>query len=412
MTALLNNVRTLAIVCSQWGDTGKGKFVDYFAHEWADIIARGTGGANAGHTIEAGGKRLIVHLVPSGIMCPGKINVIGNGVVLDPRQLARELSELRAGNIDYEDRLIIAQNAKLVLPQHLVLDKMRGIVAGKGKIGTTGRGIGPAYAHYYDRFGLFVNDLLNRDVFVDRLDQNLAECKALLKGYDRPDELKKIMSKPDLGSGMFYSAKDIFDRDNIVAAYLASARELESMVTDTDAFLRESVGRKNILAEGAQGLLLSILFGTYPFVTSSDCSDQGLATGIGLRHRDIDKTLAIVKAFLMTRVGEGAFPTEMGGAKSAFWCGGEAERIAREEGFSSVEEMEVAKYSSLKWDEPNEFLLGIISRLTGKESASPSRLAGSAIATIRRARHWQYRHNPDQARCHGHVSGDKGLQRV
>ncbi len=362
---LLDNVKTLAIVCSQWGDTGKGKFVDYFAHEWADIIARGTGGANAGHTIEADGKKLIAHLVPSGIMCPGKINIIGNGVVLDPRQLSRELSELRAGNIDYEGRLYIAHNAKLVLPQHIAIDRMQN--SGPGKIGTTGRGIGPTYAQYYDRLALFVNDLQNPDIFVERLRESLRESTALIRGYGDLEAFEQIMQHRDLGSGSFYSPTKLFDIDAISQAYLATALELESMIMDTDALIRESLGRKNILAEGAQGLLLSIDFGTYPFVTSSDCSDQGLARGIGLCHRDIDQTLAIVKAFCMTRVGEGPFPTEMGGLRSDLWCGNEAVETATTEGFKSVKEWEAIKFAHLTLDEPDEFDLGIAARIAGNE---------------------------------------------
>lgn len=363
---LLENVNTLAIVCSQWGDTGKGKFVDYFA-DWADIIARGTGGANAGHTIEADGKKIIVHLVPSGIMRPGKINVIGNGVVLDPRQLARELSELRANGIDYGGRLFIAHNAKLVLPQHVVIDKLRSIFAGKGKIGTTGRGIGPAYAHFYDRFGLFVNDLQNPDVFVQRLEQNLQESTALIRGYNLQAEFEEIMLDPKSGLNEFYSPVHMFDADAIAQSYLAAGKEFKGMIGDIDGFIRESVGHKKILAEGAQGLLLSIDYGTYPYVTSSDCSDQGLAKGIGLRHRDLDLTLAIVKAFCMTRVGEGPFPTEMGGERSNEWCGGEAEKTAKEEGFTSVGKWEAIKFAHLKLDEPDELDLGIAARIAGNE---------------------------------------------
>src|SRR3989338_317660 len=171
---LPNAPAVFAIVCTQWGDTGKGKLVDYYS-DWADIIARGTGGANAGHTIEVGGRKHIFHLVPSGILHDDKINIIGNGVVLDPRTLVEEIKILQSEGIDCAKRLMVALNAKLVLPQHIVLDRVRESAAGKGKIGTTGRGIGPAYEDHYRRIGLVVNDLLNPDIFFTKLRHNLKD---------------------------------------------------------------------------------------------------------------------------------------------------------------------------------------------------------------------------------------------
>jgi adenylosuccinate synthase len=366
MKELLKEVNTLAIVCSQWGDTGKGKFVDYFA-DWANTIVRGTGGANAGHGVEVNGKRIVLHLVPSGIVRPGKINIIGNGVVLDPRELLKELIALREYGIDYEGRLFVAFNAKLVLPQHVAIDRMRNAAAREGKIGTTGRGIGPAYAHYYDRLALFINDLQNPAAFVEKVDENLKESKALIKGYNEPETFEKIMYHPDLGNGQFYSPDHLFDRHAIISSYLDAGKELRGMIADTDRLIRESVGRKKILLEGAQGFLLSVDHGTYPFVTSSDCSTEGLAKGVGLLAKQVDQTFSMVKAFYMTRVGEGPFPTEMGGIHSDEWCGGEAAREARAGGFSSVREMEAAQFGSIGLYKQDEFKLGIATRIAGDE---------------------------------------------
>ncbi len=351
---LLENVKTLAIVCTQWGDTGKGKLVDYFA-DWADIIARGTGGANAGHTISIDGKEYIFHLVPSGIMRPNKINIIGNGVVLDPWALFKELEILREHEITYYERLRIAHNAKLVLPQHMVIDRIREMTAKKSKIGTTGRGIGPAYADHYERIGLTVNDLLNPDHFVSKLRRNLEEKVRLLRTYDQ-DMIKEIMQHEHLRSGLFYSQTDIFDIDTIVSVYRDYGKALDFMIHNTDELLRQAIGKRNILLEGAQGTLLSVDYGTYPYVTSSDCTVQALAKGVGLMPQQVDMTLGIAKAFYMTRVGEGPFPTEMGGIESEKWCLGNANRAIEKE-----------NYSSFKPDEPDEFRLGIAVRMAGNE---------------------------------------------
>ena len=167
---LLNGARSLAILCTQWGDTGKGKFVDAFA-DWADLVARGTGGANAGHTICADGRKFVFHLLPSGLL-HGKLNVIGSGVAFDPRVALEEIAELRAAGYDPAN-LRIALNARLVLPQHLVMDRVREDALGKSKIGTTGRGMGPVYVDHYARVGLTVNDLLNPQIFREKLEQNL-----------------------------------------------------------------------------------------------------------------------------------------------------------------------------------------------------------------------------------------------
>ena len=348
----LKNVKTLAVVCTQWGDTGKGKLVDYFG-EWADVIARGTGGDNAGHTIVFNGSSHVFHLVPSGILHADKLNIIGNGVVVNPRVLLDELAILAGQGIPY-DNLKIALNAKLVLPQHIVLDRIRE--SGPNKIGTTGRGIGPAYEDHYRRTGLVVNDLLNPDIFAAKLRWNLEEKVRLLRGYDR-QLFKDIMSQPFLGYGLFHKNGDeLFSVNSIIRYYLEYGEKLSGMIDNTDAMVRGFLGNKRILLEGAQGNLLSVDFGSYPFVTSSDCSIQGLAKGVGLTAKDVDLTIGIVKAFYMTRVGEGPFPTEMGAGGSAVWCA------------HNNREAEEKRYPTVSLDPTgDEFLFGIAVRRAGAE---------------------------------------------
>ncbi|MBI2623398.1 MAG: adenylosuccinate synthase [Candidatus Liptonbacteria bacterium] len=315
----LGNATTVAVVCNQWGDTGKGKFVDLLSG-WADVIARGTGGANAGHTIRIGDRQHIFHLIPSGILrdTEGKINVIGSGTAFDPRAACEELAVLEKAGLSYGN-LRIAHNARLVLPQHVVLDRVRESNAG-GRVGTTGRGIGPVYADHYARVGLFVNDMLNPEVFARKLKQNLREKLTILRNYD-PEVVRRVLEHPHAGGGRFWNKEAIFDTAAIMEAYREYGARLRVMVADTDSMVRTMREQgKHILLEGAQGNLLSVDIGTYPYVTSSDASVRALAQGVGLRERDVDLALGIVKAFYMTRVGEGPFPTEIGGAESAAWC--------------------------------------------------------------------------------------------
>ncbi len=316
----VGNATTVAVVCNQWGDTGKGKFVDLLS-EWADVIARGTGGANAGHTIRVGEQQYIFHLIPSGILhdVQGKINIIGSGTAFDPRVACEELDILDKAGISHS-RLFIAHNARLVLPQHIVLDRVRESDAAERKIGTTGRGIGPVYVDHYARIGLFANDMLNPEVFARKLARNLRDKRIILKNYD-PETVRRVMEHEHAGSGKFWNKETIFDEAAITKAYLAYGARLRSMIADTDTLVRTMREQgKHILLEGAQGNLLSIDVGTYPYVTASDCSVRALAQGVGIRERDVDLPLGIVKAFYMTRVGSGPFPTEVGGTKSAEWC--------------------------------------------------------------------------------------------
>ena len=354
-SSYLNGVSTLAIVCTQWGDTGKGKFVDFFA-QWADIIARGTGGANAGHTIRIGSKTYTFHLIPSGILHDdgGKKNIVGSGVAFDPRIFCEELTILRNEGMSYE-HLLVALNARLVLPQHLLIDRLNES-SSSGKIGTTGRGIGPTYVDHVDRIGLVVNDLLNPDCFARKLERNLSKKRGLLAQQD-PERVREILHHEHLGGGAFYHPTKFLDKDAIVERYCHYGRGIKEMIADTDTYLTNSVGKRKILLEGAQGNLLSIDYGTYPYVTSSDCSMQGLARGVGLRDRQIDRTLGIVKAFYMTRVGEGPFPTELGGEQSAKWCNatGTSENIERE------------KYPYASVNSVDQFQQGIGIRWAGNE---------------------------------------------
>lgn len=352
----LRTALTIAITDFQWGDGGKGKFVDLFA-DWADIIARGTGGANAGHTICFNGQTIILNLIPSGILrdSDGKLNIIGNGVAVDPRIVCSELASLRAKGLSY-NHLLIAQNAKLVLPQHLVMDRVRETIAGKRKIGTTGRGIGPVYMDHVARTGLILNDILNPDSFVHKLRKNLEEKVLLLRTVD-PEVIKKIMQHEHLESGIYHDSYAIFNIDAIVERYRKYALELREMICDTDALLRGTLGKLRILLEGSQGTLLSVDWGIQPYVTSSDCSLAGLAKGAGLRERDVDLAFGIAKAPYMTRVGEGVFPTEFGGKASAEWCG--------TSGVTAKTEQEKYPGASVNSSDPLEQGVGI--RIAGRE---------------------------------------------
>jgi adenylosuccinate synthase len=247
---LLKGKKTIAVVCNQWGDTGKGKFVDFFA-AWAEIIARGTGGANAGHTIRLGDTEHIFHLIPSGILYDkhGKINILGSGVAFDPGVVEHELSLLKKAKCSFKN-LRFSKDAHLVLPQHLLLDRVKESKAGSAKIGTTGRGIGPVYEDHYARIGLTVNDLLNPKIFEEKFIRNLRDKLVLLAQYDK-EVIKKIMQHEHLGGGRFYDEKNIFNIPAIVKEYMRYGKLFQDNIMDTDTFLRQACGKKKILLEGA-----------------------------------------------------------------------------------------------------------------------------------------------------------------
>lgn len=352
---LLRDVNTAAVICSQWGDTGKGKIVDLFA-DWADVIARGTGADNAGHTIWVKGKKYVMHLIPSGILRDGdgKTNIIGSGVAVNPRVVLEEMAMLSEAGLSY-DHLMIALNAKLILPQHILLDRLRE--SKSGKIGTTGRGVGPVYADHYARQGLIVNDMLNPDSFRKKFLRNLKEKMILFKEYD-PVLIQELMHHEHLEKGQFFSdGIGIFDVEAIVERYAEYGRLLRDLISDTDTFMKRIVGTKKILLEGAQGTMLSVDHGSYPFVTSSDCTDQGLAHGVGLKDKHIDLVLNIAKAFYMTRVGGGPFPTEIGGHASADWCA--------EVGVTKGVEKDNYPFATV--NSQQDFLQGIAIRMAGEE---------------------------------------------
>jgi adenylosuccinate synthase len=374
---VVGGARSVAIVCNQWGDSGKGKIVDFFA-EWADFVVRGTGGANAGHTVRIKDKIYVFHVIPCGIPrdSDGVTNVIGNGVVFEPGAALDELRLLDENQASYNG-LKIAYNAKLILPQHILLDRLKDAKAGADKIGTTGRGIGPAYTDHYARVGLTVNDMLNKDVFRKRLERNLRDKLVFCEKVDE-DYIKAIMQAPILGSGAFFKPGKIFDIDAIVDAYTKYGERLNQFICNTDAIIRDArISRKKILLEGAQGHLLSIDYGTYPFVTASDCSVQGLAKGAGLSGKGVDLVLGVVKAPYMTRVGEGPFPTEFGGEKSAEWCS------------SHTKQDEEKQFPNASINDEDEFVKGIAVRRLGAEygatTGRPRRTGGLDLPFLRYA---------------------------
>ena len=281
-----NNV---AIVGLQWGDEGKGKIVDSLS-EYFDIIARYQGGANAGHTVVIDDKKFILQLVPTGILRPGKTAVIGQGVVVNPEALLRELDGLESNGLNARERLKISDRAHLIMPYHRSHEVAAEQARGVGKIGTTAKGIGPTYEDKAGRRGLRTGDLRNPDAF-------LRKCKAVLSEKDR------------IASALFDGAS--FGGDEWIGEYIEKARTLLPMLVDASEYLNNEMDRgKRILFEGAQGTLLDIDHGTYPFVTSSNSSAGGAATGTGVGPTRIGSVIGISKAYT-TRVGSGPFPTEI-----------------------------------------------------------------------------------------------------
>ncbi len=350
---LIAGRKTIAVVCNQWGDTGKGKLVDLLA-DWADIIVRGNGGANAGHTVRVGDEELIQHLMPSGIRHDGKgnYNCIGPGVVVDPFQLAEEMNNLDRAGHTYNN-LRIAYNAALVLPQHIVQDVLTEHRM-TGAIGTTGRGIGPAYTDLPLRIGLTINDMLNPDILRSKLARNMSHPINHIDGRDR-EFAAKVLHGSRLQKGRFFDANMLFNTDAIVDAYVELGERFAPFIDDVERLVRDAHGKRKILLEGAQGLLLSVKYGSKPFVTSSDPSIYGLAAGVGLEKRDVDFVIGVMKGFYMTRVGEGPFPTELGGKKSDAWCS--TRKLADEE----------ATYGDASVNSKDEFEQGIAIRRAGKE---------------------------------------------
>ena len=272
----------------QWGDEGKGKVVDYLAPRY-DIIARFQGGPNAGHTLVFEDKKHVLHTIPSGIFREAQLNLIGNGVVIDPITLERELNELDAAGVDYAERLFVARKAHLILTTHRYLDKASENAKGKAKIGSTLKGIGPTYMDKTGRNGLRVGDLEASD-FQDRYNALKAKHLELLKIYPEVE----------------------FDLAGEEEKWMAAIERLRQLkLVNGEYFINEALRTgKRILAEGAQGSMLDIDYGTYPFVTSSNTITAGVCTGLGVSPQKIGEVIGITKAYC-TRVGSGPFPTEL-----------------------------------------------------------------------------------------------------
>lgn len=278
----------VVVMGAQWGDEGKGKFVDLLASK-ADLVVRATGGSNAGHTVWANGQQYKLHQIPSGVLYKGTLCVIGNGVVLDPEKLMEEMDYLEAKGVDLSG-LRISAGAHLVLPYHVRLDGAEEDRKGANKIGTTRRGIGPAYMDKYARTGIRVVDLMDRDEFLSKL---TAQVEA------KNELLTKIYGLPG------------FTVEEIAEPYLAYAERIRPYVANTVELLNDAIDAgKNILFEGAQGTLLDVDFGTYPYVTSSHPIAAGSIIGAGVGPTRVDRVVGIVKAYT-SRVGEGPFPTEL-----------------------------------------------------------------------------------------------------
>ena len=279
---------SIVIMGSQWGDEGKGKMTDWLAQK-ADMIVRYQGGNNAGHTIAFNGKTYKLQLIPSGIFEPQKINVIGNGVVVNPKALLSELQMLKDAGVT-PSNLKISSRAHLILPYHIQLDIAQEKQRGDQKVGTTHNGIGPAYMDKAARIGIRMCDLLEKDTFAAKLKENLAEKNALFeKIYDEKS----------------------FDFDSLFDEYYEYGQQLKDYVTDTSVLVNEAISAgKNVLFEGAQGIMLDLDHGTYPYVTSSNPVVGGALAGAGVGPQSLTKMVGVCKAY-STRVGEGPFPTEL-----------------------------------------------------------------------------------------------------
>lgn len=281
--------KNVVVIGTQWGDEGKGKVVDLLT-ENTSAVARFQGGHNAGHTVVIDGKKTVLHLIPSGILRDGVKCLIGNGVVLSPSALLEEMQMLEKNGIPARDRLFISEASALILPYHIALDQAREKARGEAAIGTTGRGIGPAYEDKIARRALRAGDLLHRKRFAAKLGEVLDYHNFVLKHY--------------------YKARTL-DFQVLLDESMAYAEQFKSMITDvTEMLYQMHVAGENILFEGAQGTLLDVDHGTYPFVTSSNTTAGGAATGTGVGPLNFDYVLGITKAYT-TRVGSGPFPTEL-----------------------------------------------------------------------------------------------------
>lgn len=279
----------VVVVGIQWGDEGKGKIVDLLA-ESADVIARYQGGHNAGHTIHVNNEKFILHLVPSGILHKNKPCIIGNGVVIDPKALIEEIEELKQRGVYIGKNLFVSKNAHVIMPYHSIMENKMEELRGSKKIGTTGKGIGPAYVDKVARTGIRMGDLLDARTFRDKLKRNLMDVNYLLENKYK---IKKL------------------SLEKVYAEYMRYVEYLAPFIMDTVVLINKLIDKgKDVLFEGAQGTLLDVDHGTYPYVTSSSASAGGVCTGLGVAPIKINEILGVMKAYT-TRVGGGPFPTEL-----------------------------------------------------------------------------------------------------
>ncbi|MBZ5704601.1 MAG: adenylosuccinate synthase [Acidobacteriia bacterium] len=284
----MNKGKTAVIIGAQWGDEGKGKIVDVLSENFS-MVARYAGGHNAGHTVIINGKKFILQLVPSGVLRPGCRGVIGNGVVLDPIALLKEIANLRAAGVTIDGNLFVSNRAQVILPYHRMIELAAENAPGRVKIGTTSRGIGPAYEDKMGRRGLRVADLLDLELLKTHIENAVHE-------------------KNMIAHALFNS--EPLDADKMYKEYADASAQIAPFVCDTAALLNQALAAgESVMFEGAQGTMLDIDHGTYPFVTSSSATSGGAATGTGVAPTAIDTVIGVTKAYC-TRVGEGPFPTE------------------------------------------------------------------------------------------------------
>ena len=278
------------VLGAQWGDEGKGKMTDYLAEE-ANVVVRFQGGNNAGHTVVVGDNEYKLHLIPSGILYEDKLNVIGNGVVVDPKALFEEIDYLEGVGVKVTpEKLIVSDRAQIIMPYHKTLDILKEKARGKNDIGTTFKGIGPCYTDKFERCGIRVCDLMHEDVFAEKLKENVQM---------KNEYITKVLD----GEALNF--------DEIFKEYLEFAKKLKPFVQDTSVRVYNDIkADKVVLFEGAQGMLLDIDYGTYPYVTSSNTTAGGVASGVGIGPNMITNAVGITKAYT-TRVGKGPFPTEL-----------------------------------------------------------------------------------------------------
>ncbi|GFR35129.1 adenylosuccinate synthase [Thermobrachium celere] len=280
----------LVVIGAQWGDEGKGKITDFLA-EGADVVVRYQGGNNAGHTVEVLDKKYKLHLIPSGILYDTKLCVIGNGVVIDPKAFFDELSYLEKEGVKVsEDKLIVSDRAHIIMPYHKLIDRLSEQMRGNKDIGTTGKGIGPCYTDKHERTGIRVCDLLNKETLKEKLEINIAAKNRIIKEVYGGEEL---------------------NFDEVYKEYVEYGERLRPFVKDTSVVLYDAIkSGKKVLFEGAQGTLLDIDYGTYPYVTSSHPISGGVCVGAGIGPTMITNAIGVCKAYT-TRVGKGPFPTEL-----------------------------------------------------------------------------------------------------